>query len=92
MCSTKNYGIVTLTEKGRETGSFLLKRHGILEAFFIRIGCGEPLRLAEQMEHFLSAEAIEKINMTAEFLGSSRVADSFADFKQQYFGKTPDEP
>jgi len=81
----EKYGIVTLTEKGRELGAFLLTRHCILENFFTAIGCANPLALAEQMEHFLSPETVENIKMAAGFLNSSQIADSFAAYKQEYF-------
>jgi DtxR family transcriptional regulator, Mn-dependent transcriptional regulator len=82
----EKYGIVTLTQKGRDMGAFLLMRHGVLETFFTCIGCKQQLDLAEQMEHFLAADAVENIKMVTGFLNSSpAVADSFVAWKQEYF-------
>ena len=84
----EKYGIVTLSEKGREAGAFLLNRHGILEKFFAGIGCGDALELAEMMEHFITVETAERIKMVYDFLNSSpEMVDTFAAFKQKHLDR-----
>ena len=78
----EKYEMVTLTEKGRETGAFLLDRHLILERFFGFIGCSDALVLAELMEHFITGETARKIQIVYDFLNSPEVSDDFCRFME----------
>lgn len=81
----EKYEMVTLTEKGRESGAFLLNRHCILENFFVLIGCSDALVQAELMEHFITVETAQNIQIVFDFLKSSpEMADSFLKFKKKY--------
>ena len=62
----EKYGIVSLTEKGRELGKYLLFRHDILNQFFCYINhTDNELEQVEKVEHFIDKRTI--LHM-AEFL------------------------
>ena len=59
----KKYGIIFLTENGREIGEFLLKRHSIVDSFLRNLGVEENILLeTELIEHSISAGTLEKID------------------------------
>ena len=65
----ERYGVIVLTEEGREVGRYLLKRHNMLEEFFIRLGVqSRLLENVERIEHNLTPEAVNRLFMLVEFL------------------------
>lgn len=53
------YGIITLTEQGKKKGSYLLRRHEVLNKFLCLLnGTASELKQAEQIEHFLTEETV----------------------------------
>jgi Mn-dependent DtxR family transcriptional regulator len=65
----QKYGIIFLTEKGRTVGKFLYSRHRILEDFLRLIGSSEPPLLeTELIEHHISPETLENIDLLTRFL------------------------
>ncbi len=51
----KKYGIILLSESGKEIGEYLLKRHHIIEDFLKLLGCEDDLlQQTELMEHNLN--------------------------------------
>lgn len=56
--SSKKYGEITLTEKGREKGSYLIYRHLVISGFLHLIGVCNELEETEKIEHFLSPETV----------------------------------
>lgn len=66
----EKYGLIKLTEKGKRLGSFLLKRHILIESFLKLIGVKEPYALqdTEMIEHHLSLNAFHKIKQLYKFL------------------------
>lgn len=62
----RRYGYITLTEKGREKGEYLLRRRKAVRLFFDRLCGGECPDNTDRISHFLSAvtvEAIERKNV-----------------------------
>lgn len=60
-CTFEKYGFVTLTDKGRKTGRYLIRRHRAVERLLTLI-CGEAeLAEVEKTEHYLSEATVEKI-------------------------------
>jgi len=58
----KKYGHITLTDKGRETGEYLLYRHNLLHRFFCLINHSDnELTLVEKIEHFIDKRTVENI-------------------------------
>ena len=63
----EKYGIVSLTEEGREMGKYLLFRHRVLLAFFCRINHSEDeLTQVEKVEHFIDRRTLMNL---AAFIG-----------------------
>ena len=64
----KRYGIITLTEDGRELGKYLLERHKIVEKFLRVISDGNPtLRDIELIEHSFNPKLINNLKVLTEF-------------------------
>lgn len=74
----KKYGIIFLTENGREIGKFLLKRHSVVESFLRHLGVLENILLeTELIEHNITAVTLEKIDFLNKFL------DTCPEFRQK---------
>lgn len=59
----KKYGIVTLTEVGKDIGEYLLHRHNIIETFLINLGVKDNLLIeTELIEHTISENTLKSIN------------------------------
>jgi len=59
---SEKYGYVTLTDKGRETGEYLLYRHAVLCRFLCVLNCSsDELEQTEKIEHFLDRKTIENL-------------------------------
>ena len=68
----ERYGCVKLTEKGREIGSKLLKRHKIIYEFLQLIGVKDNiLEQTEIIEHAVNDEVLNKIKELTESLRNS---------------------
>ncbi len=80
----EKYGIIRLTEKGKRLGSFLLRRHILIESFLKLIGVKEPhlLQDTEKIEHHLSLSAYNQIKLLYDFLKANpAVMEQFVRFK-----------
>ncbi|NMA66622.1 MAG: DtxR family transcriptional regulator [Clostridiaceae bacterium] len=64
----EKYGIITLTEKGKEMGKFLLDRHITIEAFLKNIGSKNKLYETELIEHNISMDTLKNIDLLNRFL------------------------
>lgn len=91
MLKYERYGIITLTEKGRQIGSFLLTRHTIIESFLRTIGSGDNLYETELIEHNISLETLRNINLLNKFLEANpEIMDRFNEYRAIHSGK--DDP
>lgn len=64
----ERYGMIVLTEKGREQGSYFLFRHEVLHRFFRFLNHSEnELEQVEKVEHFIDRRTLYHI---VEFLGT----------------------
>jgi len=79
----EKYGIIILTEYGKEVGRYLLNRHKIIEEFLKTIGINDNLLVeTELIEHNISSNTLENIKMLMEFLVSSpEIIKRFEEFK-----------
>lgn len=68
------YDSILLTEKGKEFGAYLLKRHEIVERFLSFIGNRTPLEEAELVEHSLEPATVSLISLLLEFFSQDREA------------------
>lgn len=68
----KKYGIIFLTENGREVGRFLLERHNIIELFLKNLCVHQDLLTqTELIEHNISASTLAKINLFNKFIAQN---------------------
>lgn len=66
------YGIIQLTEQGTEIGKFLLQRHDTLKEFLAALGVNTTLlQDTELLEHHISIELLENINIFLLFLAQN---------------------
>ncbi len=86
LVSYQRYGIIQLTEDGKEMGAFLLERHQIIEEFLRNIGVKETLlKDTEMIEHYISIDALEKFNILNEFLfNNPDIAQRYKAFIEEY--------
>jgi DtxR family Mn-dependent transcriptional regulator len=65
----QKYGFISLTDKGRQTGSYLVARNQVLQDFLVllRAPCDVAAE-AEAMEHYLSRETIDSIQVMMGFM------------------------
>lgn len=83
----KKYGIIFLTDNGREIGQYLLDRHNVLEKFLQILASGDsPLIETELIEHSVSPETLDNIKVFIEFLECNLdIFKRFEDFKNDFF-------
>lgn len=79
----KRYGIIFMTESGREIGKFLLERHNIIETFLRHLGVGDSILLeTELIEHNITAATLQKIDSLNKFFDSDpEMAERFQIFR-----------
>ncbi len=84
----KKYGIIFLTDNGRELGKFLLERHNIIESFLKNLGADEDVLLeTELVEHSISAGTLSTLNLFNKFLLlNPDLIQKFRDFCKQDIG------
>lgn len=82
----EKYGIIILTENGKEIGKFLLNRHNIIEEFLRTIGINENLLVeTELIEHNISSNTLKNIKMLNEFFEKKpEIINMFEKFKISY--------
>lgn len=82
----KKYGIIFLTENGREIGKFLLHRHNIIETFLKNLGVKESLLIeTELIEHSISANTLNRIKIFNEFIEKDpALLQNFQEFLSSY--------
>lgn len=81
----EKYGIITLTEKGKKEGKFLLNRHNIIENFLLLIGCKEnTLVQTELIEHYISPSTVTNIEILYDFFYSNKdVLDKYLKYREK---------
>ncbi len=82
----KKYGIITLTEEGKELGSYLLKRHKIVEEFLTFISETKPsLMEIETMEHNLSTKVFTNIQILLSFFeDNTEIKNKFQEYRGNF--------
>lgn len=82
----EKYGVIELTENGITLGKYLLERHMIIEKFLGNIGGKDEILIeTELIEHVISSETVENINMLNMFLENEiSILKQFNKFKKSY--------
>ncbi len=80
----QRYGVVTLTEEGKQKGHLLLKRHNIIETFLKAIGVTKGiLEETEKIEHTISKETLICIaDLTSFFEENQEIVKKFSNYKR----------
>lgn len=86
----RKYGIIMLSEDGKQIGEYLLDRHRLLENFLTLLGCKEDiLELTELMEHAVNPELLRKIKIFTDFLIEDKVLlDRYRAFAYKHYNDT----
>ena len=64
----ERYGLIRLTESGKDLGKFLYERHRIIEEFLTLLGATESLLTeTEMIEHSVSLATLERIAVLTDF-------------------------
>jgi len=81
----EKYGIITLSQKGKEIGKALLQRHLIVEEFLKLIGITEGiLEETEKIEHTISVGTLQRLGSLTMFLKNNpQVLKAFEDFQDK---------
>ncbi|HAS55895.1 MAG TPA: hypothetical protein DEF61_01500 [Firmicutes bacterium] len=66
LITRKDYGDMTLTEKGRELANRILKRHEVLKEYLLNLGVSQDVAEEDccKIEHVISNETFEAIKKT----------------------------
>lgn len=78
----KKYGIIFLTENGREIGRFLLDRHNTIQQFLRNLGVSDDILIeTELIEHYVSVTTLNKIGLFNKFLQNNpEVSKKLSEF------------
>ncbi len=78
----KKYGIIALTESGRKTGAYLLRRHEIIEGFLKCLGVKEDMLIeTELIEHSISHITLKRLELFICFLEENQdIIERYAQF------------
>ncbi|HWP95858.1 MAG TPA: iron dependent repressor, metal binding and dimerization domain protein [Syntrophomonadaceae bacterium] len=64
----KKYGVIALTEEGKQMGSFLLARHLTIQTFLQLIGITEGLlEETEKIEHTINSPTLQALRKLVDF-------------------------
>ncbi|SDE97966.1 metal-dependent transcriptional regulator [Sporomusa acidovorans] len=81
----QKYGLIGLTEKGRQTGGYLVERNTLLQEF-LRTICADcdVAAEAEAMEHYLSKSTIVSIQLLTVFMKENPATyQQYVDYVQK---------
>jgi Mn-dependent DtxR family transcriptional regulator len=68
----EKYSLLRLTDRGRELGEYLIKRHSVIERFLRLIGVKEGLlEQIEKIEHSISETTLGRLEMFIGFAESN---------------------
>ncbi|AKL94387.1 iron (metal) dependent repressor, DtxR family [Clostridium aceticum] len=82
----KKYGVIHLTDQGKEVGNFLLQRHNIILEFLKLLGVEDRiLTNTEVIEHGVNIDVLKYIHLLNSFFNSDPlVKEKFEAFKENY--------
>ena len=81
------YGIIQLTEDGKNIGEFLLERHEIIQEFLKNLGIEDTLlKDTELIEHDVSHSALKAIYSLNKFLSDNpRIKSEFDAYRKKLY-------
>jgi Mn-dependent DtxR family transcriptional regulator len=81
----EKYGFIMLEERGKSLGTWLLKRHMIIEDFTRIIGVGDAMILeeTEKIEHMFSDDTIKCFESFVEFMKNNPdITERYSNFRK----------
>ncbi|MEN6460790.1 MAG: transcriptional regulator MntR [Syntrophomonas sp.] len=86
----EKYGVIELTDQGKQIGEYLLKRHAAIEEFFKIIGVTDGiLEETEKIEHHLSVHTVEQISILVQYLKNNlTVLDNLHAYQKNILAKS----
>lgn len=86
----ERYGKVTMTQRGKELGRSLIRRHEIVYRFLDFLCSGEDILVqTELIEHNISAHMLQGIHILIRFFGSHpEVMSAFREFRSMHQSET----
>jgi len=89
----KRYGIIFLTNDGKEIGKFLLERHNIIEKFLKYLGVKENLLVeTELIEHNISASTLRRFELLNGFFNNNpEILQKFEEFTDIICKQKPED-
>lgn len=77
----QRYGVIELTDRGKQIGRFLVDRNRLLQDFFILIHADcDVAAEAEAIEHYLSDNTVEAISILGRFLSLPEINAQFTNY------------
>ena len=68
----RRYGLIELTEAGKQLGGYLLQRHRVIEQFLSMLGITENLLVeTELIEHHISSNTLKRLEMLTRFFSAN---------------------
>jgi DtxR family Mn-dependent transcriptional regulator len=68
----RRYGMIELTEAGKQLGEYLLQRHRVIEQFLSMLGITENLLVeTELIEHHISPNTLKRLEMLTRLFSSN---------------------
>lgn len=84
----KKYGIIFLTDTGKELGKYLYLRHNIIETFLKNLGVNENLLTeTELIEHSISASTLNKLELINNYF---KEHPAFLQSLEEYVERKPE--
>jgi DtxR family transcriptional regulator, Mn-dependent transcriptional regulator len=82
----EKYGVVTLTDKGKQVGEYLLNRHNTIEKFLLFIGCNkDSLIQTELIEHIITDDAVKNIKILCSFFyDNSEILKKYIEYRSRF--------
>jgi len=83
MLKYEKYGIIVLSDDGKEIGEFLLERHRIIENFLRLLGCEDDVLIqTELIEHNINNSTVENLKILNSFFTENKeISDIYNKYK-----------
>ncbi len=93
MLKFRKYGIIMLSEDGKEIGRYLLERHILIENFLKLLGCEENLlEQTELVEHVINPELLRNLQVLVEFfLEEDKIMNQYIKYRMNYSSEQLDD-
>jgi len=86
----EKYGIIVLSDDGKEIGEFLLERHKVIEDFLKLLGCEDDVLIqTELIEHNINSSTVENLKILNSFFTDNKeISDIYNEYKVNKIAST----